>query len=119
MHEYGPWERKEGEDSWSTAARRAGEQIPFCSFCGSLHPARFLELIAEGWRVEPTDKNYKAYLRKRGDEGSLWAKFYYQHLSDEQQEEFVGLYNSNRMLLAEPGYFYVTPFFIRIGPADV
>lgn len=35
-----------------------------CSYCGSLHPDRFMELIGEGWVVGPTDKNYKAYLGK-------------------------------------------------------
>lgn len=119
MQEYGPWEREEGLDSWSTSSRRSGEQTPFCSFCGSLHPARFLELIAEGWRVEPTDKNYKAYLRTRQDDASLWTKFYYQHLSGEQQQEFIDLYNSRQMVLAEPGHFYVLPFFIRTGQGDV
>lgn len=34
-----------------------------CSFCGSLHPDRFMELVHEGWSVGPTDKGYKAYLR--------------------------------------------------------
>lgn len=35
-----------------------------CSYCGSLNPDRFMQLAREGWVVEPTDKNYKAYLGK-------------------------------------------------------
>jgi hypothetical protein len=37
---------------------------PTCSYCGSLEPGRFLDLIEAGWIVEPTDKNYKAYLKR-------------------------------------------------------
>lgn len=33
-----------------------------CTYCGSLHPGRFLQLLGEGWIVGPTDKSYKAYL---------------------------------------------------------
>ncbi len=46
-------------------------------------------------------------------EGDTVAKFYYQHLSREQQEEFVGLINAGRMRIAPPGRFYVAPFFVR------
>lgn len=113
--EYGPWESEEGLDAWQTEPRREGEQTPFCSFCGSLHPERFFELVREGWTVSPTDKNYKAYLKG----GGLWAKFYFQHLSHEQQGEFIALYNTGEMSIAEPGHFYVAPFFVRDGRAGV
>jgi hypothetical protein len=55
-----------GEDTWrpghslSPADEPAG---PSCSYCGSLHPARFMELVHAGWVVGPTDKTYKAYLQ--------------------------------------------------------
>lgn len=65
MSEFGPWAHSEGEDEW--VDRRAGlagqERVGLsCSFCGSLHPDRFMELVREGWIVGPTDKSYKAYL---------------------------------------------------------
>ena len=88
-----------------------------CSFCGSLHPDRFMELIREGWNVGPTDKNYKAYLSRlpaSEEANSIEAKFYYQHLSPEQQVEFVELYNTKRMHVGYPGRFYRWPFFM--GP---
>lgn len=130
MHEMGPWSRDEGQDTWSEAPRRPGEVVPFCSFCGSLHPGKFLELVAQGWTVEPTDKNYKAYLsqsasmRDQAAPGQALpsadayrrSKFYYQHLSDAQQQQFVDLYNRGSMRLAVPGHFYVLPFFMRIAP---
>lgn len=64
MAEAGPWERAEGLDSWTTGRGVTGQDAVglSCSFCGSLNPARFMELVHEGWIVGPTDKNYKAYL---------------------------------------------------------
>lgn len=43
--------------------------------------------------------------------GADLGKFYYQHLSPEQQGEFVRLYNTKAMKVGYPGYFYVWPFF--------
>lgn len=59
MQEMGPWQRADWQDTW-----RAGPVGPVCSFCGSLDPDRFLELVRQGWLVVPTDKNYKVYLEK-------------------------------------------------------
>lgn len=59
MSEFGPWEHEPNLDTW-----RPDEPGPSCSFCGSLHPDRFMALVREGWIVGPTDKNYKAYLGK-------------------------------------------------------
>ena len=140
-----------------------------CSYCGSLHPDRFMELVRQGWIVGPTDKSYKAYLGRpvtdedrarrkeawhsdpqgivatvramgekdgktpeqiEADIAELWqrqdqatgdscgqeAKFYYQHLSDDQKREFVDLLNSKQMRVGMPGYFYSAPFFM--GYAD-
>lgn len=124
--EMGPWDRSEGIDSWMESPRRAGEVTPFCSFCGSLHPGKFLELIAQGWQVEPTDKNYKAYLSSPPPApqssgpvrtiGESRSKFYYLHLSPTQQVQFIDLYNQRQMQISTPGYFYVLPFFMTIAP---
>lgn len=143
MGETGPWPHEEGQDVW-----RQGTFGPSCSFCGSLHPDRFMELLREGWIVGPTDKSYKAYLGKplTGDEreqgraewvdhmsplgsedrvalAEMWdrehafpqcgqeAKFYYQHLSEAQQQEFIELHNGKSMRVGYPGHFYVLPYF--------
>jgi hypothetical protein len=85
-----------------------------CSFCGSLHPDRFMERIKAGEKLGPTDKTYKAYL-----DAPPWAKFYYQHLSEEQRAEFIELVNAKRINIGEPGYLYVTPFFAHLSaPQD-
>lgn len=130
MMEFGPWEHEEGLDSWMESPRREGELTPFCSFCGSLHPGKFLELVGAGWCIEPTDKTYKAYLNQvfagvetHAEPGRplpvleqhTRSKFYYQHLTSEQQRQFIALYNEGRMRLAQPGHFYVLPFFMRLA----
>lgn len=78
-----------------------------CSYCGSMNPDKFMELVEQGVEVIPTDKNYKAYIR-HGGHGQ--AKFYFQHLSKEQMVKFVDLYNSGTMKVS--GSFYNMPFFM-------
>lgn len=62
--DWGPWPKTEGIDSWEPGHGVIGQDKVglSCSFCGSLHPVRFMELVRAGWVVGPTDKNYKAYL---------------------------------------------------------
>lgn len=130
MREMGPWSRDEGQDTWEEGPRRAEEVTPRCSFCGSLHPGKFLELVAQGWTVEPTDKTYKVYLSQTPDDPGISpapgasppaprrymrSKFYFQHFSEEQQRQFIDLYNRRDIRFTEPGYFYVLPFFMRIA----
>lgn len=173
LTEPGPWEREEGKDRWLKRGGLTGQDAvgESCSFCGSLHPDRFMELVREGWVVIPTDKSYKAYLGravtaeevaaakarwmetpvaeavraqaardgKNPEEvtavlDETWqtvgapftenshsqeAKFYYKHLSEDQQREFIALYNSHVMQLGYPGSFYRMPFFCKqAGPAE-
>lgn len=113
--EMGPWDRTEGQDSWLEEPRHEGEVLPVCSFCGSLHPGKFLELVADGWFVSPTTKNYKAYLHEQPP-GSRRSKFYYLHLSPGQQIQFIELYNRGTMRIGIPGHFNPPPFFMRIEP---
>lgn len=131
MLEMGSWDRSEGSDEWLARPTQAGGAAPVCSFCGSLHPGRFLELVASGWSVGPTDKNYKAYLHPADPEDAVppelgrtipevthqvQSKFYYLHLSPTQQRQFIDLYNQGQMRISIPGHFYVLPFFMRIAP---
>jgi len=85
-----------------------------CTWCGSLHPDRFMEAIHAGAEIGPTDKSYKAYV-----DGPMQGKFYFQHLSAEQRDAFVAAYNSHVMRIGYPGFFYVPPFFTSRsnGPA--
>lgn len=163
MAESGPWDRAEGLDRWETGHGTVGQDTVgvSCSFCGSLNPDRFLELVREGWIVGPTDKSYKVYLdqpatdeEKRAkkerwlagdiaqalktareaegktpeqvaeeldrayraenpmaDSAGQKAKFYFQHFSGEQRDQFIQLHNSRQMKVGYPGHFYVPPFF--------
>lgn len=108
----GPWEQGEDLDQWDIREQmHKGLRARHCSFCGSLHPDDFMRLIKEGWKVEPTDKSYKAYLGSSGDDRPMQTKFYYQHLSEDQKREFVNLYNEKRMVVSDGG-FYRLPFFM-------
>jgi hypothetical protein len=170
MSDWGPWERAENLDRWTTGHGVIGQDRVglSCSFCGSLHPDRFMELVRGGWIVGPTDKSYKAYLgrpstdeekaRKKAEwlnnftasetsavaeqsgktpeqvKGELTesydrdhagpescsqeAKFYFQHLSAEQRDEFIELHNARRMRIGYPGRLYTLPFFAGAGPKE-
>jgi hypothetical protein len=43
---------------------------------------------------------------------TVHAKFYFQHLSVEQQQRFIDLLNAKKIKIGVPGYFYARPFFI-------
>jgi len=64
MTDWGAQERAKGLDTWSDRAAMSGQNRVgrSCSYCGSLDPDRFMELVRDGWIVGPTDKDYKAYL---------------------------------------------------------
>jgi len=89
-------------DYWSSRYDKDGYLC--CSYDGSLHPDKFMELIEAGTSIGVTDKNYKAYIGNH--------KFYYQHLSEEQKKKFVELYNAGKLVV--PGGFYVLPFFCKV-----
>lgn len=167
----GPQYDVTGADTWTPGHSLSQTDTPAgpgCSYCGSLHPARFMELLEQGWIVGPTDKTYKAYVMRplgeaeqatrrqqfedgkvaaairgvgerdgktedqiRADldahwaemlapitEGRTVAKFYFQHLDEDQSRRFVDLYNERtddgkrRMQVGYPGRFYVLPFFM-------
>lgn len=98
------------QDTWRP--REAGLA---CSYCGSLHPDAFMAAVESGAELVPTDKNYKAYVRlpERGE-----TKFYYQHLSAEQQQRLIELANARKIVFDFPGYWYVLPFFARRRPVE-
>lgn len=58
------------------------------------------------------------YDREFTAEGSPVAKFYFQHLSDDQQGEFIELHNAKQMKIGTPGGFYVTPYFAVTRASD-
>jgi hypothetical protein len=46
---------------------------------------------------------------------TLFAKFYFQHFDDEQQQRFINLLNARAVNIGFPGHFYALPFFIKRG----
>lgn len=61
----------------------------------------------DGWR----GAHYQyAQLAPRGP--TRYSKFYFQHLTDEEQERFIEFLNAKKFNLAFPGHFYRLPFFI-------
>ncbi|TAL13933.1 hypothetical protein EPN95_04570 [Patescibacteria group bacterium] len=75
MYEWGPWERKENLDVWSTHTwgpfygakwPEEFERPRTCSFCGGANPEDVVRLIEKGWEVQKTDKKYKFYLHPPG-----------------------------------------------------
>jgi hypothetical protein len=43
-------------------------------------------------------------------------KFYFQHLSRDEMQRFIDLYNNKTMKVGTPGHFYVRPYFMKLGP---
>lgn len=82
-----------------------------CAYCGSLSAAKFMEAVEAGARLVPTDKNYKAYI---DTPGRPHREFYFQHLSKEACLKFIDLLREQKIAFAEPGHFYVMPYFIQI-----
>lgn len=114
-----------------------------CSYCGSLNPDVFMARVEAGdVELVPTGKSYKVYLESVGEAFRQtyrdcpmdsaphmpavcphWvtrrvehAKFYFEHLSDEQRRRFVELLNERKLKIGYPGHFYVLPFFIAREP---
>lgn len=85
-----------------------------CSYCGSLHPDVFMQALKDGAILEPTTKGYKAYLGGKEAPSVRGAcKFYYEHLSDEQQTEFIRMLNAKEIKMHYN--FTVLPFFIQVA----
>lgn len=87
-------------------------KILTCNYCGSCHPDFFMEKLQEGWQLGTTDKNYKAYLGT--PEGEDVAKFYFQHLSEEQRQEFVRLINEKKITFSGGFGFSRLPYFVVV-----
>ncbi len=74
-----------------------------------LTPAEALERIEKGVVVTPTDKNYKIYVGN-------YDKAYFNEFTPEEQQKFIDLYNTRKVKLDYPYYFYVLPFFMKLAP---
>ena len=120
-------------DNWSVGSSLSPYDkdlnLLHCSYCGSLHPDIFMDLIQQDYYIIPTDKDYKAYLAKPPafnnapttsdpneiTHGDTIAKFYLMHLSKAQRIQFIELVNEKQVKFGFPGYFYITPYFTTRG----
>lgn len=66
------------------------------------------EVLADGWGAH----NLGHWMIKSRRADILTSKFYFQHLTVEEQQKFVDLINAKTMNIGYPGFFYATPFFI-------
>lgn len=84
-----------------------------CSFCGSMNPDDFMSRLEDrSVELEVTTKDYKVYVRTLDASRPTPIKFYFQHLSPEQQRRFVELANEKKLIFSGGIPFTVLPFFI-------
>lgn len=88
INELGPWEKKENVDYW----RMIGSD-KVCSFCGSLHPDRVIELIKKNGIqiVERSTKSYKWYIHQENVPNAMYGGIKYYRFHD--TDEFIKQYN--------------------------
>ena len=85
-----------------------------CNYCGSLSPVQFFKAIEDECEIGPTDKNYKVYIEgEKAPNVRGVDKFYFQHLSEDEQRHFIELLNLGKVKIGYPGHFYTKPFFIK------
>ena len=80
-----------------------------CKYCGSAHPDDFMQAVSNHQTtIGTTDKTYKVYVTNLPS-----IKFYFHHLSEEQKQRFVDIYNSRQIKYQFDIPFSVLPFFMR------
>lgn len=80
-----------------------------CSHCGSLHPAKFMDLVKNGAWITPAKRNYKCFVDMEGKD----HKFYFQHLDRFQMLSFAFLHRNFLLRFNHPGCFTVLPYFLE------
>ena len=99
----------DSEDCWRAENIFKNEGLDkHCSYCGSLHPQVFLNLVEKGAELIPTDKNYKAYIKFK----DIQTKFYFQHLSKEDINRYIDLAEKRKINFSYPGFYYKKPYFL-------
>ncbi len=99
MTEVGPWDRKEDLDTWEMRGKDK-----CCSFCGSLHPDRVLELVREHGIsiIGTTTKGYKWYVHQPNVPNASFGgiKYYRQHDTQEFLDELNKLIDAEKVAKA-------------------
>lgn len=88
MDEMGPWGRRQNLDTWD----RVGNDL-VCSFCGSLHPDRVIELVRQHGIdiVERSTKSYKWYINRPNVPNAGFGGIKYYRMHD--TPEFIAAFN--------------------------
>lgn len=98
-YDIGPQDRTEGLDTW---VMRGNDKC--CSYCGSLHPDRVLELAREHGTsiIETTDKGYKWYVKQPNVPNAMFGgiKYYRQHDTQEFLDELNNLVQAEKLAKA-------------------
>jgi len=89
LADIGPWERSRDLDTWHLVGK---DKI--CSFCGSLHPDRVIELIKQhGFKiVDRSTKSYKMYINQPNVPNASFGGIKYYRYHD--TEKFIDDWNS-------------------------
>lgn len=89
----------------SPAEIEASREAAIARYARAMSHAAAAEIVDAQWAQMPHS-------------GAMIGKFYYQHLSEAQRDEFLELLRSGEMHVGYPGHFYVLPFFLtRVAPA--
>ncbi|HYC27881.1 MAG TPA: hypothetical protein VEB42_03680, partial [Chitinophagaceae bacterium] len=94
MNEFGPWKHEENLDTWKIR----GED-KCCSFCGSVHPERVIELVKQHGPqiIQTTDKGYKFYISRPEVPNASFGgiKTYLQHWSEDQVAQYNAILHTD------------------------
>lgn len=91
----GPWNHVPEHDEWEI---RGDDKC--CSYCGSLHPDRVLELVKQYGPsvIEATDKSYKWYVNRNNIPNASFGgiKYYRHHDTQEFIDKLNELFKTNK-----------------------
>jgi hypothetical protein len=91
----GPWAYGDGPDTWKLIGKDK-----CCSFCGSLHPDRVIELVKEHGTsiIEMSTKSYKLYINQPNVPNASFGgiKYYRHHDTKEFVDQINELYKKEK-----------------------
>lgn len=77
--------KRSEHDGWATGRwDDERSEIRACPYCGCVHVEDAIELIGQGWRIDPSVEIGRWDLRCAGKDSGLPVKLYGQHATQEQ-----------------------------------
>lgn len=89
-------------------------QYTYDNELGGLTQESVIQAILDGATIDPTDKDYKIYVKHEFG----YDKAYFDKWDQEHKTKFISLFNEGKIKLGYPGYFYVLPFFTQSTPRE-